>query len=304
LKHLFAGYVALAVAIGAAAIIAPELVYTENRAGFTDFRLRGDLIANTGTVAATGLVLALGYPKVIKRRAVHAAIVAGFFVLLVLALTRSGWAVLLAFLLLAIVRLPSSKPLYYFLYGLLVSIPVALMFQGSEIIERWIVRDPESLTTMSARIPLWQYTLSQSMEISPWIGVGFYANRYITTSYLADIGTSHGSYVEVLSGGGIVSFVAFSAMLIVELILAARLFLSYGKDPAVFTVVALLVGTLLLGVTSESMLVGSGASFVFYVLLSLIPAVARTVRSQAQRGASGTSFDGSFGSQSLPATRR
>ena len=52
LRHLFVGISVLALMIAAAAFVAPELV-------FAGTRLRGELIADTGTVAALGLVFCL-----------------------------------------------------------------------------------------------------------------------------------------------------------------------------------------------------------------------------------------------------
>lgn len=317
LKHLLAGYVTMSLAIAVAAIVAPDLVYTYPHLGGEIAaaegearRLRGDLITNTGYVTALGIILALSYP-VVRIRALYLGILALFFVLLALSLTRGAYVVVAAFGLLAFIRSPENKPLRYSIYlsvyTLLTLIPAALLLQLTWVTSKlsaWMVREPGSLGTLSARIPLWQYVLSESLEESPWIGVGFYANRMITTEFLPGLGTSHSAYVEVFSGGGILGITTFGMMLVALVYLTARLFLLRGKDPRVFAAAGLLLDTLLIGILSEEMIIASPTSFTFWALLSLMPMLFRMVPSPAEREVNGVGRQDSRGPRPLPAIRR
>jgi hypothetical protein len=303
LKHLLAGYLTMCLAIVVAAFVAPDLVYTDDTL-IRDTRLRGDAIANTGAVAAMGLVLLLGYPFALKNRLIKVGMVGLLLALLALAETRAAFIVVLLFVLLACLVLPRSTPMRTALYALLVSVPLLSMLGWTSKLLGFVIRDPSSVRDMSDRLPLWQYTISAVMEDSPLIGLGFYANREITTAYNSGLGTSHSAYIEVFSGGGILALVAFCVMIAVAFFLALRLLLFYGTDPRVFVIVNLLFATMLIGVTSEETVIASPTSFTFWVLLSLIPMITHTVQNHAQRGESGVSKNSSSSPRVLPATRR
>jgi hypothetical protein len=303
LKHLLAGYLTMCIAIVVCAFVAPDLVYTDDTL-VRDTRLRGDAIANTGAVAAMGLILLLGYPFALKNRLIKASMVGFLIALLALAETRAAFIVVLLFVLLACLLLPRSTPLRTSLYALLTLIPLLSILGWTSRLFGYVIRDPSSVRDMSDRLPLWHYTVSAVMEESPLIGLGFYANREITTAYNSGLGTSHSAFIEIFSGGGILAIVAFGILIAVALYLALRLLPSFGANPRVFVIVNLLFATLLVGVTSEETVIASPTSFTFWILLSLIPAVTRTVYNQAQRGYIGASQKSSSGPRVLPATRR
>lgn len=298
LGHLLAGYLVVALMIGVAAVVAPDLVYSPIREG-----LRGDAIANTGAVAAMGLILALCYP-VTKSPILNLIMIAFLSAFLILSMTRVAYVAVQLFIFVAFLILPRSKPLRLSLYLLSVLITVGLMFPlVPSLLTSWITRGGEGLSTLSDRTPLWQYVVSETLERSPLIGVGFYANRTITTAYNPALGTSHSAYLEVFSGGGILSFSIFSVMLIAGLFLVARLLLSHGRNPRIFAVVCLFLVIVVVGVTSEDMVIASPTSFTFWILLSIIPVVTRTVHTQTRRGEIETSQNNLFSSRVLPATR-
>ena len=302
LRHLLVGYLTMCLAIVLCAFVAPDLVYTDDTL-IRDTRLRGDSIANTGAVAAMGLVLLLGYPFVLKNRLIKAGMVGLLIVLLALAETRAAFIVVLLFVLLACLILPRSTPLRTSLYALLTLIPLLSMLGWTSRLFGFVIRDPSSVKDMSDRLPLWQFTISAVMEESPLIGLGFYANREITTAYNSGLGTSHSAYIEVFSGGGILAIVAFATLLAVELFLALRLLLMYGANPRVFVIVNLLFATMLIGITSEEMVIASPTSFTFWVLLSLLMVSTHNVNN-LQRGEIGTPENSSFGPRVLPTARR
>jgi O-antigen ligase len=249
-------------------------------------------------------MLLLAYPSGIRSKLIKSSMVVFVIVLLALAQTRAAYAAIFLFVLFAIFRLPRSTALRAFLYALATLVPVVIMTGWTSTLFAYLVREQRSVSTMSDRVPLWEYTISAVMDKSPLTGLGFYANRTITTAYNPALGTSHSAYLEIFSGGGILASLVFSVLLIVELFLALRLLLLYGKNPTVFATVGLLFGTLIIGVTSEEMVISSPTSFTFWILLSLIPALTHTTHNQSQRGEIGTGQDGSSSPRVLPATRR
>jgi hypothetical protein len=314
LRHLLGGYLMLSIAIAVAAFVAPDLVYasgtiesvygTANTDPDRGLRLRGDSIANTGSVAAMGLVLLLSYPFVIRRRTIFLSMLALEVVLLALAQTRASFAVVFMFLLLALIRFPRTTPLRAFLYFIAAIIPI-LAFKWLPTVLDYLLRDQEeSVGTLSDRLPLWQYIVSEVLERSPWTGVGLYANRSIASEYNPGLGTSHSAFVEIFSGGGILAFSVFVLILGIELFLALKLLLIFGDNPKTFAVVNLFFSTIMIGITSEEMVISSPTSFTFWIMLSLLPMTAGEVYTRAQRGESGISQNSLIGSRVLPTARR
>src|SRR5947207_655261 len=233
LGHLLFGHSAICVTIAACALVAPDLV-------FVGSRLRGDLIANTGATAAMGLVLLLtcGASLVSVKRVTLSMLLVS---LLALSLTRAAYAAALMVVLLAVLRWPNATALRRSLY-LLFGAVIAIVLTG------WLpdmialmIRDSGSVESLSDRIPLWQHVLTRSLTESPWIGVGFYANREILSEYNPGLGTSHSAFVEILSGGGVVAFLPFMMMLAGLFRQAFRGFVRFGRQPEVFGAVSLVV---------------------------------------------------------------
>jgi hypothetical protein len=309
LRHLLAGYVVMSLAIVVGAIIAPDLVYAKEESN----RLRGDSISETGAVTVMGLILLLSYPIISGHTRALAqatsylfsvALFALFFTLLVMSQTRAAFIAMLLFILLAFVRPPKNTSLRFFLYLMLILVPIVLWFDwASPIIEAGI-RQEGSVHDLSDRVPLWQYITAETLNHSPLLGFGFYANRAITTTYNQGLGTSHSAYMEIFAGGGVLSLSVFAILLVAELFLAVRLFVLHGANPKVFTVVSLFLTTLVLGVVSEAMVIASVTSFTFWILLSLIPLITLTATPKAQRGEIETNQYGSSSSRALPAARR
>jgi|SRR5215217_1368650 len=289
LRHLLAGYVVMSLAIVVGAIIAPDLVYSKEE----PIRLRGDSISETGAVTVMGLILLLSYPITSGRTRALAqatsylflvALFALFFTLLVLSETRAAFIAMLLFILLAFVRPPKNTSLRSFLYLMLILVPIVIWFDWASPIIDWGIREETSVHDLSDRVPLWQYVTAETLNRSPLLGLGFYANRAITSTYNEALGTSHSAYIEIFSGGGILSFSVFAILLVAELFLAVRLFILHGANTKVFAVVSLFLTTLVLGVVSETMVIASPTSLTFWILLSLIPVITLTATPKAQRG--------------------
>ena len=94
----------------------------------------------------------------------------------------------------------------------------------------------------------------------------------------AAIGTAHNAFVELLVGGGIISFLVFLAVLAGVLIRSFALFLRRGREPEVFVSIALLSTTLCMGMVSEEMLIASPTALTFWIVLSVILELGRTQR--------------------------
>ena len=151
------------------------------------------------------------------------------------------------------------------------------------------------LSEMSARVPLWEASISAMLGRSPVIGVGYYAgSRHLMVEmgkksrfhWQGRLGDSHSGYVEVLLGAGILGGVIMTLLLISMTCVAVRIFLLRGRDPPVFATVALF-GTALIGAFTSTGGIHTGPSgFVFWSLTTLIPALAWLHKGDAQTSSS------------------
>jgi hypothetical protein len=313
LRHLLAGVIAMGIAIGVCAVAAPGLVWVFGD-GFVDFaegaRLRGDYIGPTGATAVIGLVLLLGYPTLLlryptlKRRVAYLFAVALLLTLFILARERAAYVTFALFVLLAYVSFPASRPLRLFLYSLPIGASIVIVAGWVAPLSAWVIREQDTVSTLSDRIPLWQFTASYVVENVFWFGYGLMANRTITLAYNEGLGTSHSAYLEIFSGGGMISFAVFMVLLVLELAVAIRLLTWFGRRPEVFVIVSLLLATIVFGLVSEITLIATPASFVFWVLPSLLSVANRTSRVGAQRGENGSDTETTASSQPLSTTRR
>lgn len=325
LRHLLAGFIAMGIAIGVCAVATPGLVWVDEGGtalqaakfgeGFVDFaegaaRLRGDYIGPTGTTAVIGLVLLLGYPTLLlryptlKRRVAYLFAVALLLTLFILARERAAYVAFALFVLLAYVSFPASRPLRLFLYSLPIGASIVIVAGWVAPLSGWLIREQDTVSTLSDRIPLWQFTASYVVENVFWFGYGLSANRTITLAYNEGLGTSHSAYLEIFSGGGMISFAVFMVLLVLELAVAIRLLAWFGRRPEVFVIVSLLLATIVFGVVSEEIVIASPASLVFWVLPSLLSVANRTSKVGAQRGENGSDTETIASSQPLSTTRR
>jgi hypothetical protein len=267
LKHLFVGVSVLAAMIAAAAFIAPDLVTI-------DTRLRGDQIADTGAVAALGLVFCLSNVPALSSRTSW-GMVSLFGVLLARSQTRAAYVAVVVNLALSYVfgkglRVRKIVPLLALLsLGL-------LLFDAFSSVTGYMIRDTETIETMSDRIPLWQFLTSVVMRDAPWTGLGYYAaSRIWAPEYNPSLGNAHSVFFEILLGGGVVATTVFLILCALLLWYAVRLLSIAGRQPEVIAAVGLLIVTLLLGiVTSLAVHVGP-SGFAFWSSPALLPALWR-----------------------------
>ena len=271
LRHLFIGVSVLAVVIAAAALVSPELV-------FINTRLRGDKIADTGVVAALGLVFCItNVPKLSSRTSWGMLLLFG--VLLALSQTRVAYVAVLVSLAIGYMfgkglRVRKLVPLLAMLtFGL-------LLLEALSSVTNYMIRETRSLETMSDRIPLWQFLTTVVMRDAPWTGLGYYsASRVWAPEYNPALGNAHSSFFEILFGGGITAAALYLVLCALLLWYAGRLLnvARHQPQPEVIAAVGLLAVTLILGVTSLAVHVGP-SGFTFWALPTILPTMWRQYR--------------------------
>jgi len=233
-------------------------------------RMRGDLIADTGAVSAAGLIALLSCSPPM-RRWLFSLILVLFSTLLVFSMTRSAYASVLVFLLLALARRPHISALRGFLVFAGVLFLALVVSQVLPLVVDWVVRDPKSLATLSERIPWWKFLVPIMLRQSPFIGLGFYAApRVYGLTYAITIGTAHNAFIEVLAGGGIPSGVVYVLIVLGTFVTSFRMFLRSGKSPEVFATFMLLLAVISVGIVSEEMIIASPTALTFWLVVSAV----------------------------------
>ena len=277
LTHLFLGYLVLEVILLVAAVYAPELVMPKE-----SYRLRGESVGDAGAIGVAGLILALCYPIAVKPSVVRAGLVLSTICLL-LSQSRTSYIAAGIFFLLATLTQPPIPRLRYASRILLGFAPLAAIIGWMPTITGWVIRDPDSISDMSDRIPLWTHLLSQVWVTSPWIGFGIYGYRREALEYNHSLGSAHSAFVEMVSAGGIVGGTVFMILFGVLVVSTIRLFLVGWRLPVVFLVGSLLLAACCAGITGEEMVIEAPANFLFWTLVSLIPRLSQIVQVQHQR---------------------
>jgi O-antigen ligase len=114
-------------------------------------------------------------------------------------------------------------------------------------------RDPETVTNMGDRVGLWRHLTTVTLNQSPWFGLGYYsASRIHGPEYNPGLGTAHSMFIEVLSGGGVLSFAPLIALCVTLSTYAVRL-LYLRRDRFSFAASSLFIACLLLGFTGEEL---------------------------------------------------
>lgn len=266
LRHLFWGLVFCVSIILVVAAIDPDSVFASNR-------LMGGVWGSAGSVAALGCVVALTYPA--TRAWLRWVSLVIFFAILVFSMTRAAYAAVLVPLLVAAMTNVEASAARRVFWLLVAVITMALVFEWSPGWADFLLRDPESLATLSDRVPLWAYLLDELWRSSPWLGLGFFAIRDVALAYNPGLGSAHSGYVEVLAGAGIFGLFAYGAVLFYQLGLVVRLLRHVRISRAAFAAINLLVAVMLLGVTSEDSIIASPVSFTFWLTAAMLPILAQ-----------------------------
>jgi O-antigen ligase len=269
-RHLFIGVIVLALLTVAALYFAPALVTDEGTGLLT--RVRGSNIADTASVALIGTILCLsGVP------ALRGPMFWGAFsllgVLLAASRTRSAY---IAFLVFLIIGAMFGKRLRIRTLIVPVAVVAASVFvlDATSSATAYLVRETESLETLSDRLPLWQHLTDVVMRDAPITGLGYYAaSRIVATEYNPGLGNAHSAFFEVLVGGGILGaavYLVFCASLVV---FAIRLLRVASGQPSAIAAAGLLFADLVMGITTQSALHPGPLGFAFWSLTAVLPAL-------------------------------
>jgi O-antigen ligase len=274
LRHLFIGVSVLALTTVALVFLVPGLMISDTNFVFGVTRVSGDLIADTGSMAVIGLVLCLSSMPPL-RGAMFWGALSLFGALLAASRTRSAYVALLAFLVIGFIHGKRLRVRKLVLPIAAVALSVFLMDAFSSTVE-YLVRERESVETMSDRIPLWQHLTSVVMREAPITGLGYYAaSRVVAPQYNPALGNAHSVFFEVLIGGGILGAALYLALCASLVWFAAHLLrIASGQSSAV-AAAGLLFVALLTGLTTPAALQPGPLGFAFWSLTAVLPALLR-----------------------------
>jgi hypothetical protein len=250
LKTMLWGNTLLCIAITGCAFLLPDEVWTASEFNPDPSRLFGDLIAPTGVVAVLAIILLLTSVRKVWE-ALPLALLTLFFGLLALSLMRTAYVVAFVFFALVLLKRPNIKPLRRVAYLLCASMVMLYVCNRLPSVSQY--RDPETVSNMGDRVGLWRHLTTVTLNQSPWLGLGYYsASRIHGPEYNLGLGTAHSMFVEVLSGGGVLSFVPLIALCVTLSTYAVRL-LYRRRDRFSFAASSLFIACLLLGFTGEEL---------------------------------------------------
>jgi hypothetical protein len=248
LKAIFWGCALLCMAIAICAFLAPDLVWTPSDFSWDPSRLRGDLIAPSGVVSTTVIILLLTSIRK-KWRTLPLFLLTLSLGLLALSLTRTAYAVALILFVLALLRHPNPKPLRYLAYVLCAAATVLYAYDWIPSLSEY--RNPATISDLGDRMGLWRYLSTMTLTHSPWFGLGYYsASRIHGLEYNAGLGTAHSMFFEVLVGGGVPSLLLFVILCLTVFVYVCRL-LYRTRDRFSLAVSSLFIACLLFGCMSE-----------------------------------------------------
>jgi O-antigen ligase len=266
LKHIFWGTALLCAAIAACAFFAPDLVWLGSDFNPDPSRLKGDLIASTGTVSALAIILLLASVRKIWR-ALPLALLGMFLWLLVFSLMRTAYLVVLGFFVLVLIKRPKAKSLKQFVY--LASASALALYAYHMVPSLSQYREPGDIANLGDRLGLWRYLTNVTMTQSPWLGLGYYsASRIYGPQYNPGLGSAHSMFFEILSGGGVLCFLLFLALCALLSMYAAYL-LYKNRDPFTFATVAMFLATIIFGSMGDEIDSGPVAMCFWYSATAL-----------------------------------
>lgn len=250
LKTMLWGNTLLCIAITGCALWLPDEVWTASEFNPDPSRLFGDLIAPTGVVSVLAIILLLTSVRKVWK-ALPLALLALFFGLLALSLMRTAYITAFVFFALVLLKRPSIKPLRRVAY--LLSATLLMLYLCNRLPSVSQYRDPETASNLGDRIGLWRHLTNVTLSQSPWFGLGYYsASRIHGPEYNPGLGVAHSIFVEVLAGGGVLSFGPLIALCVTLSAYVVRL-LYLRRDRFAFAASSLFIACLLLGFTGEGL---------------------------------------------------
>jgi hypothetical protein len=267
LKAIFWGSALLCMAIAICALLAPDLVWVPTDFTWDPSRLRGDLIAPSGVVSTTVIILLLTTVRK-KWRTLPLFLLSLSLGLLALSLTRTAYAVTLILFVLVLLRHPNPKPLRHLAYILCTVATVLYAYHWVPSLSEY--RNPATISDLGDRIGLWRYLSTITLTHSPWFGLGYYsASRIHGLEYNAGLGTAHSMFFEVLVGGGVPSLLLLIALCLTLFVYVCRLL--YGtRDRFSLAVSSLFIACVLFGCMGEEFDSGPTA-ICFWYSVAVLP---------------------------------
>jgi O-antigen ligase len=266
-------------AIAVCAFLAPGFVWVGSDFNPDPSRLRGDLIAPTGPVAAVAIILLLTGIRRIWR-VLPLALLGLFLWLAVFSLMRTAYLVILGFFVLVLMKRPNAKSLNQLAY---LAGAVALTFYANN----WMphlseYRDPQTISSLSDRIGLWRYLSDVTLTQSPWFGLGYYsASRIYGPEYNPGLGTAHSMFFEILLGGGVLSIVLFTALCLILCVYAASV-LYKKRDRLSLAIASLFFASLVFGSMGDE--IDSGpVAICFWYSVAVLPGLYKRSSIRATR---------------------
>jgi O-antigen ligase len=171
-----------------------------------------------------------------------------------------------------------------------------VVFDALAPTQEYIVRDTQSLSTLSDRLPLWEHLTKAVMREEPLTGMGYYAaTRLLAPQLNWRLGNAHSAFFEFLVGGGLLG-AAFYATLCASLIwYAGRLLIIASGRAEAISAVGLLAVTMIAALTSSDAVNAGPVGFTFWSMTAVLPALHAAA---AQRR---TFHDRGVGMRRLPA---
>jgi len=250
LKAMLWGNTLLCIVITGCAFLLPDEVWTASEFNPDPSRLFGDLIAPTGVVSVLAIILLLTSVRKVWK-VLPLALLTLFLGLLALSLMRTAYVTAFVFFALVLLKRPNIKPLRRVAYLLGASLVMLYVCDRLPSVSQY--RDPETVTNMGDRVGLWRHLTTVTLNQSPWFGLGYYsASRIHGPEYNPGLGTAHSMFIEVLSGGGVLSFAPLIALCVTLSTYAVRL-LYLRRDRFSFAASSLFIACLLLGFTGEEL---------------------------------------------------
>jgi len=250
LKTMLWGNTLLCIAIAAYAFLLPDEVWTASEFNPDPSRLFGGSIAQTGVVAVLAIILLLTSVRKVWK-VLPLASLALFLWLLAFSLMRTAYVTAFVFFALVLLKRPNIKPLRRVAYLLCAFLMTLYVCDRLPSMSQY--RNPETVSTLDDRVGLWRHLTAVTLNQSPWLGLGYYsASRIHGPDYNPGLGTAHSMFVEVLSGGGLLSFVLLIALCVTLSIYAARL-LYLRSDRFSFATSSLFIACLMLGFMGEEL---------------------------------------------------
>jgi hypothetical protein len=277
LKTTLWGNVLLAAAIALCAFLVPDEVWTASEFNPDPSRLFGDLIAPTGVVAALAIILLLTNTYKVWR-ILPLCLLSGLFALLLLSLMRTAYIAIFVFFAIVLLKRPNIKPLRRIAYVLCLLLVMLYAFGRLPSISDY--RDPGTVSNLGDRIGLWRYLTAETVSRSPWLGLGYYsASRIYGPEYNPGLGTAHSMFIEVLAGGGILSFALILALCATLSTYALRLLLS-RRDRLTFALSTLFITSLLFGFMGDEIHSGPVA-IGFWISVAALPVMYESFKKKA-----------------------